>query len=118
MNLPEKSGRQIGAEHYRWAEVCDGWHLLKRADLSVIEERVPPGGAEIRHRHAQARQYFYILAGAAGLAFDGREVALSAGEGIEVPPGLPHRFINASDQDVRFLVISAPSTAGDRENLA
>lgn len=118
MHRPEKTGRLIGAEHYAWGTVCDGWHLLKRADLSVIEERVPPGAAETRHRHAQARQFFYILSGSALLAFDDGEVALCAGQGIEVPPGLPHRFVNASDQDVRFLVISAPSTAGDRENLA
>ncbi len=30
-------------EHYRWGDGSEGWHLLKREDLSVIEERVPPG---------------------------------------------------------------------------
>jgi hypothetical protein len=29
------------AERYKWGEVCDGWHLLQRADVSVIQERVP-----------------------------------------------------------------------------
>ena len=36
------------AEHYRWGEACDGWQLLAREDLSVIEERMPPGTAEQR----------------------------------------------------------------------
>jgi hypothetical protein len=25
------------AEHYIWGEICDGWHLLKRDDMSVIQ---------------------------------------------------------------------------------
>ena len=31
------------AEHYTWGDGCDGWHLVKGADLSVIQERMPPG---------------------------------------------------------------------------
>ncbi len=30
-------------QHYRWGAASDGWHLLDGADLSVIQERVPPG---------------------------------------------------------------------------
>ena len=41
------------AEHYRWGDACDGWHLLAGEALSVIEERMPPGTAELRHRHAK-----------------------------------------------------------------
>ena len=53
------------AEHYVWGGVCDGWHLLKRDDLSVIRERVPAGAAETPHRHARSRQFFYVLEGEA-----------------------------------------------------
>lgn len=35
------------ADHYVWGEVCDGWHLLRRKDLSVIQERVPAGRAQV-----------------------------------------------------------------------
>lgn len=106
------------ASHYRWAEVCDGWHLLAEPDLSVIEEQVPPGIGEVRHFHSQARQFFYILSGRACMEFADRVVALAAGQGLHVPPGVSHRFLNpTSDQPVRFLVVSAPSTRGDRTNL-
>ncbi len=37
------------AEHYSWGDICEGWHLLKADALSVIEERIPPGGSEVRH---------------------------------------------------------------------
>jgi len=27
------------AEHYIWGDQCDGWHLVKNNDLSIIHER-------------------------------------------------------------------------------
>ena len=42
------------AKHYAWGGTSDGWHLLEGDDLSVIEERVPPGASETRHRHHRA----------------------------------------------------------------
>lgn len=106
------------AEHYNWGDGCDGWHLLKRTDLSVIQEKVPPGGGEIRHYHTQARQFFYVLSGTATLELVGYSVALGAGDGIHIPPSATHRFANNSTTDeVVFLVISSPSTSGDRTNV-
>ena len=104
------------ARHYRWGAASDGWHLLEGADLSVILERVPPGDAEQRHRHARARQFFYVIAGEATLEIDGREAVVAAGQGIEVPPGAPHQFFNRSAADVEMLVISSPRSHGDRED--
>ena len=49
------------AEHYIWGEVCEGWQLIKRDDMSVLQERVPAGAAEVMHYHNSARQFFYIL---------------------------------------------------------
>lgn len=109
--------RREDAPHYTWGDGCDGWRLLDRDDLSVIEERVPPGGREVRHVHARARQFFFVLSGEAAIETDGATVRLAAGQGAHVPPGVPHRFVNAADEDVRFLVISAPSTMGDRVDL-
>jgi mannose-6-phosphate isomerase-like protein (cupin superfamily) len=105
------------AKHYRWGAASEGWHLLERDDLSVIQERVPPGDQEHRHRHARARQFFYVLAGEATLEIDGTEVVLAAGQGVEVPPGTPHQFFNRSAADVEMLVISAPRSHGDRVDL-
>jgi hypothetical protein len=39
------------AEHYTWGSVCDGWHLVRRPELSVIRERMPAGTSEVRHFH-------------------------------------------------------------------
>ena len=101
-------------EHYIWGEVCDGWHLLKRDDMSVIQERVPAGSAEIMHYHTRARQFFYILEGEGTMEFDDHQTVLRQGEGLEIPPQIRHQFRNLSSADVHFLVISAPAARGDR----
>lgn len=105
------------AEHYRWGEGCDGWHLLRSPELSVIQERVPAGRAETLHFHRRARQFFYILRGTARLVVDGQPVALRTGQGVHVAANVPHRFENDSQADVEFLVISTPPSHGDREDI-
>lgn len=106
------------AENYVWGELSEGWHLLKRGDMSVIQERVPAGGAEIMHYHNAARQFFYILEGQGSMVFEDRTVVLEKGQGLEIPPQMKHQFQNRSHADVHFLVISVPSTRGDRVNLS
>ncbi|MBV8468340.1 MAG: cupin domain-containing protein [Burkholderiaceae bacterium] len=105
------------AEHYLWGGICDGWHLLKSQDLSVIQEYVPAGASEVNHFHTNAQQFFYVLTGVATLEFDGHAHQVNAGQGIHIPAGTPHRFANCSSEGVSFLVISSPSTAGDRTNI-
>jgi mannose-6-phosphate isomerase-like protein (cupin superfamily) len=105
------------ADRYVWGDVCHGWHLLKHADLSVIQESVPPGAGEIEHYHARARQFFYVLAGLATMKLGETTFALRAGQGLHVPPGVRHRFGNTSDTEVVFIVISSPTTADDRINV-
>ncbi|MEQ1717554.1 MAG: cupin domain-containing protein, partial [Hyphomicrobium sp.] len=102
------------AEHYIWGGICDGWHLLKGADLSVIHERMPAGTSETRHYHERARQFFFVLSGELTMERAGTRHAIAAGHGLEIRPGARHQAINASSADVEFLVISAPTTRGDR----
>jgi mannose-6-phosphate isomerase-like protein (cupin superfamily) len=105
------------AEHYIWGEVCDGWHLLQREDMSIIQERVPAGGAEVMHYHTKARQFFYILEGEGVMVLEDQVILLKKGDGIEIAPEVRHQFQNQSHTDLHFLVISVPSTRGDRVNL-
>ena len=105
------------AEHYTWGGVCDGWYLLKDSALSVIQERVPPSTGEVAHLHTKSRQFFYVLSGVATMEFEDRKVSFGPNQGLHVPPNTPHRFVNCSDMDVVFLVISSPTTTGDRVNV-
>jgi mannose-6-phosphate isomerase-like protein (cupin superfamily) len=102
------------AGHYIWGDVSDGWRLLDRPGLSVIEERVPAGAGEEWHVHDSATQFFYVLEGSAQMQTADGVAALGPRQGMEIPPGLAHRFFNPSNADTRFLVISTPNTRGDR----
>lgn len=105
------------AEHYVWGEACDGWRLLSQPDLSVIEERIPPGRGEVAHFHTRARQLFYVLAGRLAIDRPGESLVLGQGDALEVSPSTVHRVHNPFDTDAVFLVISAPTTTGDRTNV-
>lgn len=103
------------AEHYTWGGCCDGWHLLRSTELSVIQERMPPRATEQRHRHRRARQFFYVLSGHLTMELEGVRHDICAGEGLEVPPMSAHQARNDSGDDVHFLVVSQPPSHGDRE---
>ncbi len=103
------------AEHYTWGARCDGWHLVKHPELSVIRERMPPGTAEVRHRHRRARQFFFVLSGAALLEAGGVEYPIQAGQGLQIEPGVAHQISNRSREPLELLVISQPQSHGDRE---
>jgi mannose-6-phosphate isomerase-like protein (cupin superfamily) len=88
---------------------------VQSESLSVIEERMPPGTSEARHRHRRARQFFYVLEGTLHIEGDGRRHLLHHGEGLEIAPGAAHQVRNDERDAVRFLVVSQPPSHGDRE---
>ena len=102
------------ADHYRWGGNCDGWHLVHGVGLSVIEERMPPGAREVRHWHARAVQFFYVLSGTLVIEVEGARHELVPGTGIELPSGTAHQARNDGATDTTFLVISSPPHQGDR----
>jgi mannose-6-phosphate isomerase-like protein (cupin superfamily) len=105
---------RVNAEHYRWGHECDAWHLVKDPQLTVIEELMPPGAAEVRHYHKKAQQFFYILVGEAMMEVEGETVLVPAGSGIRIMPGVHHQIRNPSSSPLRLLVISHPPSHGDK----
>jgi mannose-6-phosphate isomerase-like protein (cupin superfamily) len=108
---------KYNAEHYVWGNHCDGWHLVKNKELSIIHERMPTNTAEINHYHNQARQFFFVLKGIATIQIDGEMIVLNPQEGIEIPPLMKHQMRNDSNQDTEFLVISQPTSRGGKINV-
>ena len=105
------------APHYRWGDNADGLRLLDMPGVSVIEERMPVGSAETMHRHAQSIQCFYVLEGMLDFELETGKITVRKGQSAIVRPPEPHRAVNPYKEETRFLVISAPSTANDREDL-
>lgn len=106
--------KTINTEHYNWGNNCDGWHLLKSNNLSVIQEKVPPGCYEVKHYHNFSHQFFYVLKGTATIEIDSETFSLNAFEGIEVKPGQQHQLRNETNIDLEFIVVSSPKSHGDR----
>jgi mannose-6-phosphate isomerase-like protein (cupin superfamily) len=104
------------AEHYRWGGQCDGWHLVKRPELSVILELMPPQTSEVRHIHQWSRQFFFVLEGELTLEVENRSVTLGPEQGLEIAPGQAHQAMNLSKAEVRMIVVSQPHSHGDRVN--
>lgn len=102
------------SEHYKWGDDCDGWHLLKSATLSVIQEKMPPGSRDQLHFHQHCQQLFYILCGEATFYLENEAVNILAGESIHVSAGAQHFIENSAAGVLEFLVISQPMAHGDR----
>jgi len=86
--------------------------------MMVIQERMPPGSAERRHYHSVARQFFYVLSGELTMELEGEVHRVPAMSGIEIKPQARHQARNEADSDVHFLVVSSPTTRGDRTDIA
>ncbi|HVS98761.1 MAG TPA: cupin domain-containing protein [Puia sp.] len=101
-------------KHYIWGDACDGWSLVDQPALSIKQERMPPHTSEKAHYHAKARQFFFILQGAAVFETSQGRFELTARQGLEIAPGLKHKISNETDTELVFILCSQPSTAGDR----
>lgn len=102
------------AEHYNWGQGCDGWHLVKSKQLSIIQERIPPGAGEVKHFHQHAQQFFFILSGRARLTIGETIYELLPHQGCHVAAGCVHKIENDYTEDLIFTVTSTPTTSGDR----
>ena len=102
------------SEHYSWGEQCDGWHLVKSDNLSVIQEKMPPNTSESSHSHQFSEQFFYILSGTATMLLKNEVVTLTANEGIHIKAGVFHQLCNLSTDELHFIVTSTPPSHGDK----
>lgn len=105
------------AAHYQWGENCDGWHLLKSDELSIIQERMPTDTAEVLHYHPNTQQVFYILSGTATFEVNGSTQVVAKNESIHIPKKALHKISNQHKGDLSFIVISQPKSHGDRVDI-
>ena len=103
---------------YQWGDGGVGWSLVETKGLRVVEEALAPGCSEKYHYHNQAAQCFYMLAGRAVMQFaDAQNVEIDTGMALHIPPETCHAIVNQTGEEIRFLVISASSTRGDRHEV-
>ncbi len=104
------------SELYYWGDKCIGWHLVKSKNLSIIEELMPPNTKEEKHYHNFSEQFFQILNGTATFEIAGQTIEVEKGKGIHILPKIKHQIRNNTSENLEFIVISSPTTRGDRIN--
>jgi quercetin dioxygenase-like cupin family protein len=72
---------------------------------SVLVETIvrPQGFVAATHVHPHQTERFEVLEGLLGLRIGSDELLAEPRDAAVVPPGTPHRFWNAGEQDARFL---------------
>jgi len=96
--------------------------MLQRAEVPEIPESrlvadlyIGPGRRLVAERHHPGiRERFTVIRGRVGFSLGGRRSIVEAGMSIEVPPGLPHDWWNAGEEEAHVLVELAP--AGGRRS--
>ncbi|WP_308191426.1 nitroreductase/quinone reductase family protein [Cellulomonas sp. ACRRI] len=85
--------------------------LLTGADTDgrygLIDMHVPPGGGPPLHRH-DFEEMFHVLSGEVEFTFRDEHLVAHAGDTVNIPARAPHRFVNASENDVRMLCMVTP----------
>lgn len=69
-------------------------------ELVAIELELPPGGRVPGglHLHPRQEERFEVARGTMGFRIRHERVVAGAGEGVVVPPGVPHDFANHGDE--------------------
>jgi quercetin dioxygenase-like cupin family protein len=63
-----------------------------------------PAGTQVPyHSHVNRESIIMVIAGEATEVIEGREMTITAGDVLYIPPGEKHQTINRSDKDFRYL---------------
>lgn len=102
------------SEEYDWGQKCKGWHLVNTTELSVIQEIMPSGTKEIKHKHSTSQQFFFIIKGVATFLINGEKHIINSNQGIHIQPNIFHQISNETNENLEFIVVSQPHSHGDR----
>ena len=86
-------------------------------ERTLIEIEAAPGGGTPPHYHLTYAEHFEVLEGTLEVMVGGQTRVLAAGEKAVAPKGTLHRFHNATDEPVRFLVTLRPGHGGFEKSL-
>jgi quercetin dioxygenase-like cupin family protein len=86
--------------------------LISAADsggaIGVIESVFPPGDGVPLHVHSREDETFYVVSGICEFRLGDATVVREPGSIIFAPRGVPHKFRNAGDTDLKCLIVCSP----------
>ncbi|MCB1957766.1 MAG: cupin domain-containing protein [Rhodocyclaceae bacterium] len=84
---------------------------------SLAEARLAVGARTARHRHREAEEIYFVLAGEGEMELAGEAFVVRSGDTICIPPGTPHAIRNIGASELRFLCCCAPAYRHDDTEL-
>ena len=97
------------------------YHVLaNEKDCKVKRIIVHPGRRLSLQRHRRRAEHWYVVQGQGIVTLDDREIAVAAGQAVDIPLGAVHRILNAGDEDLVFIEVQTGDYFGedDIERLA
>ena len=82
------------------------FEFLRTHNLSAGLYRLPAGSTDAQTPHNE-EEIYYVVSGCGGFIAGDRDVAVSPGDILFVPPREPHRFHDI-EEDLELLVFFAP----------
>ena len=76
---------------------------------ALTDSTVPTGGEAPLHVHGREDEAFWVLEGALEITVGGDRLTASAGSFVHLPRGIPHSYVNAGSEPVRFLTLMVPA---------
>jgi mannose-6-phosphate isomerase len=87
--------------------------LEEAATFKVKRIEVLPGKRLSYQKHAQRAEHWVVVAGAAKVTLDGREITVHTGEAIDIPIGAAHRVENPGEEDLIFIEVQRGNYLGE-----
>ncbi len=78
----------------------------------MLHAAIPPGGASHEGGHSHRWHHaVFILSGSGVLRCGDKDYPVRAGQGVYVPPDIPHAFVNTGDEPLVRLTVNPPEAA-------
>ena len=76
--------------------------IMYAVEAPETKPTIPP------HIHLRCEERFEVVEGQLGIISDGEQRLLGVGEEVLIPPGTPHTFWNAGEDELRFITDVRP----------
>jgi quercetin dioxygenase-like cupin family protein len=76
---------------------------------TVMESRVPPGGATPPHTHHREDEAFLVMDGELTFFVGGEKIVRKKNEYLFAPRGIPHQMTNASGAHATVIITASPA---------
>jgi mannose-6-phosphate isomerase len=83
-----------------------GFTVLDDADDHKVKRMIVSAGHRLSYqRHAHRAEHWFVVRGSGVVTLDGVEVAVAAGQAVDVPRGSAHRITNTGAADLVFVEV-------------